>query len=190
MDSKAGIRAAMLARRDALAAERRIEMSLAMSEAAEAVAFEPGAVIAGYLPIRSEPDLRPMMARFAERGARLCLPVVLDSQTIVFREFVRGAELVGTGFGTSGPGPDAAVLDPDILMMPLSAFDASGNRLGYGAGHYDRAIARLRDKGLSPLLIGAAFSLQEAASLPVEAHDAPLDMILTELGLRSFPQAL
>lgn len=190
MDSKASVRAAMLARRDALAPDRRIEMSLAMMEAAEAVSFEPGAVVAGYLPIRSEPDLRPLMARFRERGARLCLPVVLDRQTIVFREFIRGEELVSTGFGTSGPGPDAEVLDPDILMMPLSAFDAKGNRLGYGAGHYDRAIAGLHRKGLLPRLIGTGFSLQEIDSLPAEAHDVPLEMILTEQGLRSFSQSL
>ena len=131
-----------------------------------------------------------MLARFRERGARLCLPVVLDRQTIVFRDFVRGADLVSTGFGTSGPGPDAEVLDPDILMMPLSAFDAVGNRLGYGASHYDRAIARLVDKGRSPRLVGTAFSLQETDSLPAEDHDVPLAMILTELGLRSFSQPL
>ena len=190
MDSKASIRAAMLARRDALATDRRIEMSLAMADAAEAMAFDPGTVIAGYLPIRSEPDLRPLLARFRERGARLCLPVVLDRQTIVFREFVREADLVGTGFGTSGPGPVAEVLDPDIVMMPLSAFDAAGNRLGYGAGHYDRAIAQLRARELSPVLAGTAFSLQETDHLPAEAHDVPLSMILTELGLRSFPQSL
>ncbi|WP_171904795.1 5-formyltetrahydrofolate cyclo-ligase [Hoeflea olei] len=190
MDTKAGIRAAMLTKRDSLAPERRIDMSLAMAEAAEAVAFEPGTVIAGYLPIRSEPDLRPMMARFAQRGARLCLPVVLDRQTIVFREFIRGAELVDTGFGTSGPGPEATVLDPDLLMMPLSAFDDAGNRLGYGAGHYDRAIARLRAKGRTPRLIGTAFSIQRVDALPAEAHDVPLEMILTEQGLRSFSQGV
>lgn len=190
MSTKAEIRAAMLARRDALAPDRRIEMSLAMAEAAEAIDFDPGTVIAGYLPIRSEPDLRPLLARLGERGARLCLPVVLDRQTIVFRELVRGAELVRTGFGTSGPGPDAEVLDPQILMMPLSAFDAAGNRLGYGAGHYDRAIARLHAKGLLPRLIGTAFSVQETDSLPCEAHDVALEMILTEQGLRSFSQPL
>jgi 5-formyltetrahydrofolate cyclo-ligase len=122
-------------------------MSLAMAEAAEAIAFDPGSVIAGYLPIRSEPDLRPLLARLRARGARLCLPVVLDRQTIAFRAFEREAALVDTGFGTSGPGPEAEVLDPDLLLMPLSAFDPGGNRLGYGAGHYDRAIARLRAKG-------------------------------------------
>lgn len=190
MESKKQIRAAMLARRDALSPAVRIGMSLAIAEAAEAVTFDPGAVIAGYLPIRSEPDLRPLLARFRERGARLCLPVVTDRETIVFREFVRGAELAVTGFGTVGPGPQAEVLDPEIVMMPLSAFDAAGNRLGYGAGHYDRAIARLRGKGAEPRLIGAAFSCQEADRLPAEAHDVRLEMILTEQGLRSFSESL
>lgn len=190
MSTKASVRAAMLARRDALAPDRRIEMSLAMAEAAEAIAFDPGTVVAGYLPIRSEPDLRPLLARFGERGARLCLPVVLDRQTIVFRELVRGAELVSTGFGTLGPGPNAEMLDPQILMMPLSAFDAAGNRLGYGAGHYDRAIAQLHGRGLRPQLIGAAFSVQEIKYLPMEAHDVALEMILTEQGLRLFSQPL
>lgn len=190
MESKASIRTAMLARRDALAPGHRIEMSLAMSEAAEALAFDPGTVIAGYLPIRSEPDLRPLLARLRERGARLCLPVVLDRETIVFRDFVRGVELVKTGFGTSGPGAEAEVLEPDVLMMPLSSFDSCGNRLGYGAGHYDRAIAKLRARGRLPRLIGTAFSLQETDTLPAEDHDVPLDMILTEQGLRSFSQPL
>ncbi|MCY0096474.1 5-formyltetrahydrofolate cyclo-ligase [Hoeflea ulvae] len=190
MDSKAVIRASALAQRDQLAPDRRIEMSLAMADHAEAIAFDPGTVISGYLPIRSEPDLRPLMARFRARGARLCLPVVLDRETIVFRDFVRGADLVKTGFGTSGPGPEAEILDPEILLVPLSSFDAEGNRLGYGAGHYDRAIARLRGKGLAPRLIGTAFSFQQADHVPAEPHDVPLSMILTELGLRSCPQSL
>jgi 5-formyltetrahydrofolate cyclo-ligase len=157
MESKQQVRARMLAVRDAIAPEARIEMSLALAEAAEAIEFDPGSVIAGYLPIRSEPDLRPMLARLRARGARLCLPVVLDRQTIVFRAFEREG-LVDTGFGTTGPGPEAEVLDPDLLLMPLSAFDREGNRLGYGAGHYDRAILRLRAKGKAPRLIGAAFA--------------------------------
>lgn len=190
MDSKASIRSTVLARRDALALGDRIEMSLAMAEAAEELSFDPGTVIAGYLPIRSEPDLRPLLARLRERGARLCLPVVLDRQTIVFRDFVRGAELTSTGFGTSGPGADAELLDPDILLMPLASFDPSGNRLGYGAGHYDRAIAKLRAKGRSPRLIGTAYSLQQVDEVPAEIHDVPLDMILTEQGLRSLSQSL
>jgi 5-formyltetrahydrofolate cyclo-ligase len=190
MDTKTQLRADMLKRRDAIAPGRRIEMSLAMAEAAEAIDFDPGTVISGYLPIRSEPDLRPLLARLRERGARLCLPVVLDRQTIVFREFLRGVALIDTGFGTAGPGPEAQVLDPDLLLMPLSAFDDRGNRLGYGAGHYDRAILRLRAKGLAPRLIGAAFACQQAEAVPTEPHDVAMEMILTEQGLRSFTQGL
>jgi 5-formyltetrahydrofolate cyclo-ligase len=184
---KAQMRAERLALRDAIAAETRIEMSLAMADhAGEAVAFDPGTIISGFLPIRSEADTRPLMARFQARGARLCVPAILDRQMIVFRELVRDAPLVSTGFGTAGPGEDAAVLDPEIMLVPLSAFDVRGHRIGYGAGHYDRAIDRLRQKGLAPKLIGIAFDCQEVAQVPAEPHDISLDAILTESGLRFF----
>ena len=189
LQTKADIRKAMLARRDAVHVADRIEMSMAMCDHSEAVDFVPGAIVSGYMPIRSEPDLRPLMARLRERGARLCLPVVLSREAIVFRDFVRDAVHVDTGFGTSGPGEDAEVLDPDLILLPLSAFDAAGNRLGYGAGHYDRAIARLRARGREPVLIGTAFSLQQVEHLPAEAHDVPLDFILTEQGLRPFAKS-
>ena len=126
------------------------------------------------------------MAALADRGARLALPVVLDRETIVFRELVRGAAMVSTGFGTSGPGPEALVLDPDIMLVPLAAFDRRGHRLGYGAGHYDRAIARLHAAGRRPHLIGVAFECQEVERVPDEAHDVMLAEILTESGLRTF----
>lgn len=71
-------------------------------------------------------------------------------------------------------------------MVPLSAFDAAGHRIGYGAGHYDRAISRLRAKGLSPRLIGIAFDCQEVEAVPAQAHDVALDAILTETGFRVF----
>lgn len=190
MADKKEIRRQALARRDALGVEARIEKSLEMAMISDEIAFDPGTIVAGYLPIRSEPDLRPLMARMAARGARLCLPVVLDRETIVFRELLREAPIVDTGFGTRGPGPEAAVLEPDILMMPLSAFDAAGNRLGYGAGHYDRAIFRLTAAGRRPLLVGTGFDLQEEVALPAESHDVPLDMILTESGLRPFSRGL
>jgi 5-formyltetrahydrofolate cyclo-ligase len=184
---KAEIRRARLALRDAIPAELRLEHSLAMAQhVGDLLEVEPGLVVAGFFPIRSEADIRPLMARLKVRGARLCLPVVMDKETIVFRELVAGAELVDTGFGTRGPGPEAAVLDPDLLLVPLSAFDASGNRIGYGAGHYDRAIARLREKGRHPRLIGIAFDCQEVAEVPYEAHDVRLEAVLTESGLKRF----
>ena len=186
-EQKAEMRADRLALRDAIPEATRIEMSLAMAEhAGEAVAFDPGTVVSGFLPIRSEADIRPLLARFQARGARLSVPAILDKQTIVFRELVRGAPLVSTGFGTSGPPADAAVLDPEIMLVPLSAFDNRGHRIGYGAGYYDRAIERLRQKGQHPKLIGIAFDCQEVAHVPDEPHDVSLDALLTESGLRFF----
>ena len=184
---KARLRAERLAERDALDPGTRIEHSLRMAElAGDAISVEPGGIVSGFFPIRSEADIRPLMARLKARGARLCLPIVMDRETIIFRELVAGAELVDTGFGTRGPGPEAEVLDPDLLLVPLSAFDGRGNRIGYGAGHYDRAIARLREKGRNPRLIGIAFDCQEVAEVPDEPHDVRLEAVLTESGLRTF----
>ena len=183
-DLKKTIRRERLAARDAIPADLRIEKSLAMAEHGSRIEFEPGTVVSGFSPIRSEADIRPLMFAMREKGARLCLPVVKDRETIIFRDLVRGAELVDTGFGTAGPGPEAEIIDPQLLLVPLSAFDATGNRIGYGAGHYDRAIARLRDKGMTPRLIGIAFACQEVEAVPAEPHDVPLDAILTEDGLR------
>jgi 5-formyltetrahydrofolate cyclo-ligase len=186
-DIKKALRTEALGRRDALEAPWRIEASLGMSAlAAESIDITPGDIVSGFLPIRSEADLRPTMAVLRDKGARLCLPVILDRQTIVFRELVRGAPLVDTGFGTSGPGPDAEVLDPTVMLVPLSAFDGRGHRIGYGAGHYDRAIARLHARGLHPRLIGIAFTCQQVDHVPDEPHDVPMPHILTESGLLRF----
>ncbi|ANL86337.1 5-formyltetrahydrofolate cyclo-ligase [Rhizobium phaseoli] len=184
---KAQLRNERLAARDSIAPEERISKSLAMAaHAGEAVAFAPDTIVSGFLPIRSEADMRPLMARFAARGARLCVPAILDKQTIAFRELTEGLPLIETGFGTVGPGAEAAILDPEIMLVPLSAFDVRGHRIGYGAGYYDRAISRLREKGLHPKLIGIAFDCQEVAHVPDEPHDISLDAILTESGLRFF----
>jgi 5-formyltetrahydrofolate cyclo-ligase len=186
---KALIRKERLAARDGLDPALRMEHGLAMADhAGDVIAVDPGTMVSGFFPIRSEADIRPLMARLKARGARLCLPVVIDRETIIFRELVADAELVDTGFGTRGPGPDAAVVDPDLLLVPLSAFDAQGNRIGYGAGHYDRAIARLREKGRHPRLIGIAFDCQEVAEVPHEVHDVRLEAVLTETGFRMFTE--
>jgi 5-formyltetrahydrofolate cyclo-ligase len=184
---KARLRGERLAARDTLTQAERQQKSEAMTEyGASAIPFTPGAVISGFMPIRSEADIRPLMEALRKRGGRLVLPVVLNRETIVFRAFDANAPLVKTGFGTTGPGEDAEVLDPNILLVPLSAFDGQGQRIGYGAGHYDRAIARLHGKGQTPVLIGVAFDCQEVPSVPAEPHDVPLQAVLTESGLRWF----
>ncbi|MDS7595149.1 5-formyltetrahydrofolate cyclo-ligase [Agrobacterium tumefaciens] len=185
LGEKARLRGERLAARDALTQGERYTKSLAMSVCGAArIDFKPGAVISGFMPIRSEADVRPLMEALRRKGAGLALPVVLSRETIVFRAFEADAPLVNTGFGTTGPGDDAQVLDPDILLVPLAAFDRQGHRIGYGAGHYDRAVARLREKGRDPVLIGVAFDCQEVVSVPAEPHDVPLHAILTESGLR------
>ena len=140
--------------------------------------------------MRSEVDVRPMMFALREHGARLCLPAILDKSTIAFRELVRGAPLVEMGFGTHGPGEEAEVLDPDIMLIPLAAFDGRGHRIGYGAGYYDRAIGRLQDAGKQPRLIGIAFDCQEVSEVPDEPHDVVIPEILTESGLQRFAEQL
>ena len=190
-DLKKNLRLEALARRDALDAEWRIEASLAMAETGlAAIAVEPGAVVSGFWPMRSEVDVRPLMFALREKGARLCLPAILDNKTMVFRELVRGAELVDMGFGTAGPGEDAAVLQPAAMLVPLAAFDPRGHRIGYGGGYYDRAIAKLQREGIQPLLTGVAFDCQEVPRIPDEPHDMILPQILTESGLRRFHPAL
>ena len=184
---KKQLRLEALARRDALDVEWRIEQSLKMADMASAIDLDPGTVVSGFWPMRSEVDVRPLMFCLREKLARLCLPAILDRQTIVFRELVRGADLVDMGFGTAGPGPEAAVLDPAIMLVPLAAFDARGHRIGYGAGYYDRAIDRLHERGLHPRLIAIAWDCQQVAEVPDEEHDVRLSEILTESGLRAFP---
>ena len=188
---KARLRGERLAARDALTPTARQQKSQSITaHGASDIAVARGAVISGFMPIRSEADTRPLMEALRERGGRLVLPVVLDRETIVFRCFEADTPLVKTGFGTTGPGEDAEVLDPDILLVPLSVFDGRGQRVGYGAGHYDRAIARLHARGKQPVLIGVAFDCQEVPSVPAEPHDVSLHAILTESGLRWFSAPL
>ena len=187
---KRQLRLEALARRDSLDPTWRIEASLGIAEGVRALAVASGEIVSGFWPIRSEVDVRPLLFALREQGARLCLPVILDKTTIAFRELVRGAPLVDMGFGTLGPGADAEVLDPTLMLVPLAAFDGRGHRIGYGAGHYDRAIARLTDAGRRPRLVGIAFDCQEVPLVPDEWHDVIIPEILTESGLRRFAPSL
>ncbi len=185
-DQKSALRREILQKRDAMDEASRIEKSLTACDNADTVSqltpenFVPGTIVAGFNPIRSEIDPRPLMANLATMGARLCLPVVVDKTTIEFRELVRGAPMVSTGFGTFGPDETAQVLEPSIILTPLSVFDRKGGRIGYGGGYYDRVVEYLITKGKPPILIGLAFFIQEIHIVPMEAHDRFLDGILTE----------
>lgn len=182
-NQKEQMRHKVLALRDVLDVGERIEKSIAACEiGTKSIQFQPDDIISGFWPIRSEIDPRPLIANIQQTGARLCLPVVLDRETIEFRQLVRGEPLVKAGFGTVGPGADAEILEPTIMLIPLAAFDHHGGRLGYGAGHYDRAIEKLVAKNQRPRLIGIAFDIQKVDRVPTEPHDQKLDMIITETG--------
>ena len=191
MTNKNNIRRAALARRDAFSSEARIEASLALLDHADHPLLDlPGeTVVAGYHPIRSEIDPRPLLDVLRRRGVRLCLPAVVSGSAsdherhrgrLEFRALERGdrreAELVSAGFGTLAPPDTAAIVTPRVLLVPLAAFDRTGGRLGYGAGHYDGALAALPDA----TAIGIAFAGQEVEAVPQEPHDRRLDAILTE----------
>ena len=119
-----------------------------------------------------------------DAGQPVCLPVVLgDEQPLELRLWEQGAPLYEAGFGTLAPADSAPRVEPDVILMPLLGFDRHGTRLGYGGGYYDRTLAPLSKR---PRLVGFAFAAQELDLIPREAHDVPLDAIVTEAGVRHF----
>lgn len=137
-------------------------------------------VVGAFWPIRSEVDPRPLIEGLFARGQRVALPKVTPDG-LVFREWRAGEALVRGGFGLSEPDDTLPPLDPTALIVPLAAYDTRGHRIGYGRGYYDQAIARLSQNG-PVLTIGVAFSVQAVAEVPAEAHDQPLDHLITEAG--------
>ncbi|MEM7492131.1 MAG: 5-formyltetrahydrofolate cyclo-ligase [Pseudomonadota bacterium] len=134
-----------------------------------------------YLPIGSEIDPRPLMDKLTKAGARLCLPCVLKDGSMIYRHYKRGDPLEKADFGLLEPFHEVPEVHPTLIITPLLAFDREGNRLGYGKGHYDRTIARLREKGRA-FVCGLAFQAQEIEVVPAEPHDIPLDWVMTERG--------
>jgi len=178
--SKAEWRRAALARRDALPPAERMAAALAIAERGLPVKVTPGTVVSGFSPLKSEISPLPLLRRLADAGASLALPVVVGrGQPLVMRAWSFGAPLVSGVWGIREPPADAAELNPDILIVPLLAFDRRGHRIGYGAGYYDMTIARLR--AIKPVTaIGIAFGSQEIAAVPATPRDARLDLVLTE----------
>ena len=144
------------------------------------VEIAPGMIVSGYSPIRSEIDPKPLMLKLAEKGARLALPAVAGrGRSLIFRAWSPNDRLMLGPLGIPEPSPAAAELVPDVMLVPLAAFDRSGHRIGYGAGHYDYSFAHLR-KTKAIIGIGLAFAAQEIESVPALAHDVALDFLLTE----------
>jgi 5-formyltetrahydrofolate cyclo-ligase len=187
--SKDDLRGAALARRNALSADVRARAAQAIAARALPVGIGSGAIVSGYWPIRGEIDPMPLMRHLAAQGARLALPVITGpDQPLIFRAFGAQAQLLRGQLGIMEPSLQSEIVEPDMVLVPLAAFDRAGHRIGYGAGHYDRTLRQLR--AAKPIVaIGLAFAVQEIEAVPALPHDVGLDYVLTEdrtIDFRSF----
>ena len=176
--SKAELRELALARRALLSDDARRRGS------AEAVAqlvptIRPGEVVSLFWPMRGEVDPLGLVAPVQAAGGRIVMPVV-DGRNMFFRLYDGPGCMEAGAFGTSHPHAGQPVLDPDLIVAPLAAFDRQGGRIGYGAGYYDKATASLKARGREFRMAGVAFACQEVGAVPVEPHDEPLALIATE----------
>jgi|SRR5215475_3281987 len=178
--TKADLRSAALQRRDQLSPDARAAAAEALSAYPLPVVVPSGGVVAGFSPIRSEINPFPLLRRFVDAGACLALPkIVKRGDPLSFRAFTFGEELPRGQWGIREPRPDAPEVFPDIVIVPLAAFDRRGYRIGYGAGYYDLTLTKLR--AMKPITaLGLAYAMQEIATVPALAHDAQLDFVLTE----------
>ena len=143
-------------------------------------------VVSAYWPIDDELDVRPALVALAERGYVCALPVVdAPGRPLLFRRWTLETPLRAAGFGLLEPDESSPLFVPQLLLVPLLAFDGEGFRLGHGAAYYDRTLAALRLQG-DVFAVGAGFATQEVAAVPREAHDQRLDAVVTEAGLRIF----
>ncbi len=144
------------------------------------IAFGEGDIVSGYWPIRTEIDPRPLMLALHKRKVRLCLPVIeAMDRPLSFRSWTPRSEMTPGPFGAAVPATGETV-EPTLLITPLLAFSRGGGRLGYGAGHYDRTLAELRERR-ETRAVAIAFAAQETDDLPLEPTDQPLDATVTEL---------
>jgi 5-formyltetrahydrofolate cyclo-ligase len=148
----------------------------------QALAFrdERGTIVSGFSPMRSEINPVPLMRKLADAGATLALPAIAGrGKPLIMRAWTFGEPLASGQWGIREPVPEAPEVAPDVLIVPLAAFDRDGHRIGYGAGYYDMTINALRAKK-KVTAIGIAFAAQEVPQVPATQRDARLDLVLTE----------
>ena len=178
-DPKAAARTAAFARRKAAFGAGQGQAAELLADVLSAHA---GKVLAGYMPMRTEIDPLPAMAA---HQSLVGVPVIMAAATpLKFREWAPGVAMIAGDFGALIPA-EGAWITPQVVIVPLLAFDTRGYRLGYGGGFYDRTLQGLRAKG--PILaIGFAFAAQEVDAVPTDAFDQKLDLVVTEKGLHRF----
>jgi 5-formyltetrahydrofolate cyclo-ligase len=177
---KAELRTDAQTLRDALPADARKAAAEAIAARNFPLNITPSTIVSGFMPLKSEINPLPLLQKLAEAGARLALPAIAGrGKPLIMGAWEFGAPLDRGQWGIREPKPDAPEVEPDILLVPLLAFDRAGYRLGYGAGYYDMTIQRLR--ALKPVTaVGIAFAAQEVPKIPTTPRDERLDLVLTE----------
>lgn len=186
--TKQTLRDLAYAQRMALPSEERAQKALAIRDNfLKSVYLPRGATISAYIPFNAEVDPLPILDVLIERGYATLMPYTAPNQTLItFRSWTRGTPLQRTIYGIMEPVPDDdAPHIPDVIIMPLLAFDGKGHRLGYGAGYFDQTLSYLKTK-TKFRTIGVAFQMQYYENVPVELHDYPLDMCVTEEKVYTF----
>ena len=184
---RSAIRSAKIAAREALTARQHRRLSLAIEAHLAGLLQACRPRVLGFCwPFRAEFDCRPLVAKLIAAGIGACLPrVISPDAALEFRAWRPGSEMSIDRFGIHYPAT-GETLTPDVLLLPVNAFDPAGYRLGYGAGYFDRTLAELAGLALYPLAIGAGFELARVDSIFPAAHDIPLDAVVTEVGVEIF----
>jgi 5,10-methenyltetrahydrofolate synthetase len=181
MPARARLRREKIAARQALPAAEHARLSalLEVHLEREFAHHAPG-VVAFCWPIRGEFDARPLVGRLLAQGWRACMPVVdAIAAPMSFRSWTPATAMGVDPYGIPIPAAQTVSPPPDIVLLPLVAFDADGYRLGYGGGYFDRTLAALSPR---PAAWGVGFELSHTEALRPQPHDVPLDLIVTELG--------
>jgi 5-formyltetrahydrofolate cyclo-ligase len=182
---KRAARSACLRARTELHEKHKLEAPLALARTGLGfTGLKPPLVVSGFHPFKSEIDVLPLLARLNSEGWASALPIVkADRQPLIFRQWAPGEATIPGVWGIPMPGEDAPQVEPDVLLVPMLAFDRWGYRLGYGGGFYDRTLAYLREKK-KITAIGVGYSGQEMNHVPRGGLDQKLDYVLTEAGPR------
>jgi len=144
--------------------------------------------VSGYWPVRGEIDVIPLLSHLHGKGHHCGMPTMVGrTKPLLFREWYPGLEMKEAYFAIPVPGEEAPELVPDLLLVPLLAFDEEGYRLGYGGGYYDRTLAALRARnGRKSMAVGVAYAAQQCDHVPRHDGDQPLDLVVTESGAVHF----
>jgi 5-formyltetrahydrofolate cyclo-ligase len=171
--------------RKLMLSKRQLLTDAEKSRAADAI-MEPllacipaSAVVAGYWPVKGELDIIPLLLEFSKRGHALCLPVVEHKESpLIFHAWHPDQALVKGSYGIEVP-KDSKPVIPDLVLVPLVAFDDEGYRIGYGAGYYDQTIRDLRVSKKNVTFIGVGYDFQRVEKVPAEPFDERLDKVIS-----------